>query len=183
MGKSSEPQGPARWKMPAAIVLLCTAAVIAMHQFARLSPEPPSPPPLSTQWAKRDAQKIEEDFRAGLAAIGLSEKQLEALQQWRRSRPKGNDPEALRAHRQKLAQILTSEQLEQLKALQKNRDERRAELRRAQQERLKRMIGERDYERHQADMKRVREIRREKLAAQRAAAQPTPVEDSSRHKQ
>lgn len=169
--KHSEPERSSAWKKIAAVVLFGGAIAYAIAQYTRLQPEPPSPPPLSSQWARMDAEKIDKNYAAGLTAAGLTEEQQEALRDWERRRGRAKDDAEKKALREELNTLLTKEQIAEYQRLQKERSEQRAALRTAKDERLKNMIGERDFERHKADMQKVRD---NKQAKKEAAKQPEP---------
>lgn len=159
-----------------AIVLFCAAVAIGAFGIARTRPPAPSPPPVASQIERSVQERLKADFQAKVKGLGLTADQEKRLEAWSRFRAEGKTAEERRAHNRELRNILTPEQFTAYQALQKERRAGEAALREAREARLRRMIGERDYEKHKSDMQKVREQRKQRLETRRAAgATPAPT--------
>lgn len=158
-------------KTAIALILLLGGLLLGIRACRQVNPPLPEPqaPPAALE-ARRQRENLREGFHDTLQSeLQLSDADRERLTKWMQWRAKGKSPEERKAHRQELEEILDADQRRLFMRLLRERGQDLRLLQEAQEERLKDMIGEGDFEREQRDRKLRRQIRTERLEAQRAA--------------
>jgi hypothetical protein len=154
------------------ILLPIVALVFVISAVARLNPPQERELPKAMQIERLREKRLEDTHALKVSAFARSVAKQEEFRAWleREKNRKAMSPEASKAHGKELRTILTAEELTQYRALG---DERRAAKKQLSAEKLKRNIemagGEAEYKRHQEDMKKAEQRRKEKAAEAKAA--------------
>jgi hypothetical protein len=154
------------WKKVLAVVIFLCAVVFAVRQWNRLFPPQTNEAPKAVQAQKQFAQNVEDEFRRNIRLMNLGEEKEDQLQAWSKEKPKTK--EARREKNKRLREILTPEQIKELKEYQQLRNNQMKALQGERKARMVRMVGAEDAARLAEDHKKIKEQRKQRLAAQQA---------------
>jgi hypothetical protein len=150
------------------IVLPIVAIVFVFAAVIRTHPPMESEKPMAERWEESQAQKIDDDYQRSLTAFKITLEKRAEFEAWLEKKESLKTSEEKKAHNKALRDILTEQQIGDYKRLGTDRSVAKKQLKEAKDRRLMNLAGgQQDYERHQADSKKIRE---QKAARREAAA-------------
>lgn len=141
--------------------LIITAAAIGVSKYKKTHPPLQYEPPKAQIEMAEKAKAIKKDFELDIITLGLTEEQKKKLEQWMKWEPKGKTKEEKKAHNDELKTILNPDQIKRLKQIQDKQKDNTKKLKSDKEENLKKMLGEADYQKFQANEKKRQEQKKQ----------------------
>lgn len=144
-------------KILMAIILVVVGAGIFISKYKKIHPELKYEPPKAQIEMEQKVEEANKYFTYGLKTLNLTKDQEQKLDSWIKWNAKDKSKEEKKAHNDELKKILNDEQIKKFKELRDNKSSELKKLKKDKEEKFKRMLGDADFQKHQENMKKIKE--------------------------
>ncbi len=133
-------------KIILAVILLITGLVVGYGKYRKIKPPLQYEPPKSQieMEQKSKTLKIAHEFQ--MKSLNLTEEQQKNLTNWEKWNAKNKTKEEKKAHNEELAKILSEDQINKYKEINKQKKANEKIIKDEKQARLKQMLGDAEYQ-------------------------------------
>ena len=165
-------------KKALAILLPFVALIFVLANIERVDNDLEPEPPKATEWHRRAMQSVTEQHKDNIEAFLQTLDNREEFEQWMAKDASKMTKEEKREHWRQMRQLLTDEQFQQWRDIHQETRNTRKDLQQHNRQRYIEMVGgEKEWEKHREDMKKVREQRQQNLEAQKQQSQQEKEEE------